>query len=296
MTPDIVLHFAVRDTGIGIPPEKQPLIFEAFTQADGSATRQHGGTGLGLTIARQLVERMGGHIWVESEVGKGSVFHFTAHFATLQTLEAEVGRVQGALAGVGARPDLQIPPRSAENRVNEANGTNTADRRESRTKVAGGSGRGAVGNRRQPSGERKMSVIVEHVESGWQRREPAPWSAVSVLDAVLDLPALWAQVDGDQELLAELIAIFLEDGPRLLAETADAVARRDGPALQRAAHTLKGSLGAFHAGAALDVARRLEQIGRGGDLAEAETTLEALAAEHERLREAMLTVGEESLQ
>jgi len=71
------LHFSVRDTGVGIPPEKQKAIFEAFTQADTSSTRQFGGTGLGLTISSQLVSLMGGRIWVESEPGIGSTFHFT---------------------------------------------------------------------------------------------------------------------------------------------------------------------------------------------------------------------------
>ena len=72
------LHFAVRDTGPGIPPEKQALIFEAFRQADSSMSRQYGGTGLGLAISSQLVEMMQGRMWVESEVAKGSTFHFTA--------------------------------------------------------------------------------------------------------------------------------------------------------------------------------------------------------------------------
>ena len=73
---ELILHFTVRDTGIGIPREKQLMIFEPFTQADSSATRKYSGTGLGLAISLQLVELMGGRLWVESEAGKGSSFHF----------------------------------------------------------------------------------------------------------------------------------------------------------------------------------------------------------------------------
>src|ERR1035438_4847994 len=82
------LHFIVSDTGIGIPVEKQKLVFDAFSQADTSMSRRYGGTGLGLTIRSRLVQLMGGRIWVESEPGRGSSFHFTA---ALEALPEEPG-------------------------------------------------------------------------------------------------------------------------------------------------------------------------------------------------------------
>ncbi|MFT5377867.1 MAG: PAS domain S-box-containing protein [Candidatus Latescibacterota bacterium] len=99
----VFLHFSVRDTGIGIPKEKQQRVFESFTQADASTTRRFGGTGLGLAICYQLVQLMGGRMWLESESGRGSTFHFTARFA-LASGPAEVAEVE-------------LPPHALEQRV-----------------------------------------------------------------------------------------------------------------------------------------------------------------------------------
>jgi PAS domain S-box-containing protein len=92
---EVRLHISVSDTGVGIPLEKQHIIFESFAQADGSTTRRFGGTGLGLTISRQLVELMGGRIWVESEVGKGSTFHFTCKFQQGTVAASDQERIAG---------------------------------------------------------------------------------------------------------------------------------------------------------------------------------------------------------
>ncbi|HEX5421974.1 MAG TPA: response regulator [Candidatus Acidoferrales bacterium] len=96
------VHLSVRDTGIGISNSEQQRIFDAFTQVDGSSTRRFGGTGLGLAISTRLVELMSGHIWVDSERGKGSNFHFTAVFQINQSAEHLESRTHAELKGTRA--------------------------------------------------------------------------------------------------------------------------------------------------------------------------------------------------
>jgi two-component system, sensor histidine kinase and response regulator len=112
---ELELHFSVRDTGIGISREKLDAIFHAFTQADSSTTRKYGGTGLGLTISKRLVELMGGRIWVESESGRGSIFSFVipAKIAELRN-EGPAGADYSLLRGV---PVLVVDDNATNRRI-----------------------------------------------------------------------------------------------------------------------------------------------------------------------------------
>lgn len=108
----VILHFCVKDTGIGIAPEKRDAIFQAFAQADTSSTRQYGGTGLGLSIATKIVHLMGGDIWVESAKGEGSSFHFTANFelAQVKVYDPSLSLIgtEGSKTSAFASPGLKV--------------------------------------------------------------------------------------------------------------------------------------------------------------------------------------------
>ncbi|HKD99445.1 MAG TPA: DUF3365 domain-containing protein, partial [Planctomycetota bacterium] len=109
------LHFVIRDTGIGIPAERLDRLFKSFSQVDASTSRRYGGTGLGLAICKRLSERMGGRIWVESEPGKGSTFHFTILADSLEGLEA--ARPDDGAIRLGGRRVLIVDDNATNRRL-----------------------------------------------------------------------------------------------------------------------------------------------------------------------------------
>jgi CheY-like chemotaxis protein len=351
---DITLHFQVRDTGIGVSPEKQELIFEAFAQADGSTTRKYGGTGLGLAITSQLVALMGGRVWVESaattlETGgadPGSIFHFTLR---LGAARAARGRNSPKRIKANAESVL-VQERSRrkwrvllaeDHPINQHLVVQLLGKRGHVVKVAV-NGRQAV----EMSAQEPFDVVLMDVQmpemNGFEatgeirRREAAlkvhtpiiamtayamkgdrerclaagmdaylskPIKAAELFSAMenliskadetavdlcgsngdpsgddVDFAALLARTDGDQELAEELIEIFLEEWPQLLAALREAIEQNDSAALERAAHTTKGAICYFSSGSAAHAALRLQEMAAGNNLGEAQIILIDLEA------------------
>jgi PAS domain S-box-containing protein len=480
-----VLHFCIADTGIGIPPAKRETIFGAFEQADSSTTRKYGGTGLGLTISSKLVELMGGRIWVESELGRGSKFHFTARLVPtdslpapepsldasaleslpvlivddnatnrrilhemlsnwrMQPVAAEGGRAALVAIEVAARAGQPFPLVLLDANMPELDGFALADEIRQHADMAGatimmltsGDRPGDVARCRQlgiaayltkpikqselldtivavvgprhavaepPAGEhppaaasrclrvllaedslvnqklavhllqkwghtvtvanngreaiaaaqtghfdfvlmdvqmpevdglmatgeirrweqtagghvpivamtahamigdrerclasgmdhyiakpvraRELLAVIEQVIAGPAR--PAPAAGQEGAADVLDWAAALDRLQGDRELLGELVEVFRDECPRLLAQVREAVAASDAGRLKLASHTLKGALSNFAARDAVEAARLLEQMGKQADFSGAKEALAALERELDRLEPA----------
>jgi two-component system, sensor histidine kinase and response regulator len=487
------LRVSVTDTGIGIPQEKQKLIFDAFTQADGSTTRIYGGTGLGLAISSQLVEIMGGKLLVESIPGEGSTFHFTArlglqrvateqpvqpvsmdvsglevlvvddnatnrrilekmlvnwhmnasvvdggqaaltamdlahragHPYRLVLLDANMPGMDGftvaewirktpELAGAtimmitsndqfgdaercrelgvasyvtkpvtqsslldaimttlgspAVKQEFHTPATGSavseifdrlhillveDNVINQTLAVHLLQKR-GHTVVTATNGKEAIaalekehfdlvlmdiqmpemngfeataiirekektassripivaltahamkGDRERclaagmdgyvskPIRPEELSKVIQSLLGGSSRAiQDAPEAVPKRME--FDYPALLAQVDGDKELLRDIVSLFIEDYPRVLSEIRDAVARTDSRTLERAAHRLRGAIGNFHAKPAVQAALRLEKMGRDGDLVHAVEALTALEADLAVLNVALSAVG-----
>jgi signal transduction histidine kinase/ActR/RegA family two-component response regulator len=160
------VEFSVRDTGIGIAPEKLCLIFEPFRQADGSTTRRYGGSGLGLAICSQLVRMMGGRIWVDSDPGRGSVFHFTVSFA--------VAKAGDASHSARTVVESELPPISAlrillveDNRINQKIATRLLEGQGHRVSTAE-NGRQGVGRFRAGGFDLILMDVQMPEMDGWE--------------------------------------------------------------------------------------------------------------------------------
>jgi signal transduction histidine kinase/ActR/RegA family two-component response regulator/HPt (histidine-containing phosphotransfer) domain-containing protein len=331
---EIDLHFSVADSGIGVPAEKQGVVFEAFAQADGSTTRTYGGTGLGLAIASQLVQQMRGKIWIESSAGGGTTFHFTARFGmakpsrvlrdpgearrtvevsgqetapSLRILLAEDNLINRALASgilskrghslvhaengreaveAAAREsfdlifmDVQMPKMDGLEATRHIREAEEATGRH--TLIAAMTAHAMVGDRERclaagmddyiskPLQKGEVLALLERVRNPGSRpvrpaafqppAEPSRWlEACTPKLPIFSREKLLDQLDGDEDLMRRMIALFHQNTPHLLDDIRSAVTRRNSSDLARSAHALLSSLGAFGAHDAYDLTRQLE--------------------------------------
>jgi len=351
----IDLHFAVKDTGIGIQETRLKDIFAAFSQADSSASRRYGGTGLGLTIASQLAELMSGRMWVESEPGKGSVFHFTARMNRVesprdrsantrlqdheevsndkqvnslmrillvednpvnQLLARRLIEKQGytvVIAGNGRQAietleqgefdlvlmDVQMP---------EMDGMQATISIREREKTTGrhvpiyAMTAHALKNDRELCIEAGMDgYLAKPIQpkelfsliTGLQRNQSAIKTGTAerkLVTLVFDEKKLMNMVDNDEVLLQDIVSLFLEDCPGKMDQIREAIAGRDGNVIVSGSHSLKGTLVNFAARAAFDAASKVETHGRNGDFESAESDMEILNLEIEKLKAALVSL------
>jgi PAS domain S-box-containing protein len=364
----IDLHFRVRDTGAGIPREKQQMIFDAFTQADSSTTRKHGGTGLGLAIASRLVELMRGKMWVESEPGRGSAFHFTVRFGVVGSQTASTQEITGALedrhansthkvgadhssvvkeqvasreggkimrallAGTGATSramavrlleergysvvvtensrealetldtervdlalmDVMMPGVDGLEAIRTIRGKEVEEGKH--LPIIALTGHAAKAERErcikagaddylaEPISASELMGILSRIERSRTEARPAVRSNREEKSAdVFDLAGALQRVEGDREVLEELMQVLKDDCTKIVSEMRQALSSANTEALSRLAHSLKGSSASLSARAVSQAAAELERQARSGDLASASKQFKTIEREAERL-------------
>jgi signal transduction histidine kinase/CheY-like chemotaxis protein len=361
---EVALRFEVSDTGIGIAPEAQARLFQAFSQADPSTTRKYGGTGLGLVISKRLTELMDGEIGVESAVGRGSTFWFTARFGRVAA-RAEVA--PAAPIGVGSR-EAAYPSATPQTRIlvaedapiNQQVALGMLKRLGYRADVVANGleaveavsripyaavlmdcqmpemdGFAASGEIRRREGTARHTPIIAVTANAMQGdRErclaagmddyiPKPFRiddlatvlgrwvapaaadgappvgrqdgphedrngpAVATVPELLDLTAIAKLRESMPDVVSDLVAQFFLDAPRRLADLHAALAREDAPALQQAAHTLKGEASMLGAHEVQALCVQIEALSRDGTLADADALLNRLDETYDRTRAAL---------
>jgi signal transduction histidine kinase/CheY-like chemotaxis protein len=358
----VYLHWTVSDTGIGIPADKQAMIFAPFTQTDSSTTRQYGGTGLGLTISKQLVECMEGRLWVESEVGHGSAFHFTTRL-DLQSCSSRTPRPTDG-ASLSSLPQSQPADKAShaplrillaeDHHINQHLAARVLEK-SGHTVVVVNNGREVLATLARESFDVILMDIQmpemdgfeatkairarEHVEGGHipiiamtayamhGDRERClalgmdgyvakPFQAQTLFEAlcrtsesvtrtlptteppsqadlIFDREEALARVEGDEQLLQELVELFLTDAPRYLTELRHTLTSGDAADLARIAHTIKGAVANLGAHVASSAALQLEQRAQSGDAAQRAEACATLEAELGRLTSVLLVIAKE---
>ena len=347
---EVELCCAVADTGIGIPLDKQEILFHAFEQVDGSNSRQHGGTGLGLVISQRLIAMMGGRIWLESQPGHGSTFHFTIKLA-VGTEATPTSALEGcdltgppvlvdAADAIVQKTSLPTVARSlhillAEDQpINQLLAVRMLQKR-GHSVVVANNGREALDLLARESfdlvlmdiqmpemdgfeatriirlreqctgGHLPIIALTAHAIKGDRERCLAAgcddyvtkpiglqrlnealgkWTAPVAVDpekllkpvpetppgqvaiADWDSSGTLARVDGDFAFLRRMAGLFIDQGPRLLADLETAIQSRDAIAIGKAARAIKSNVASFGTTAAYDQSLRLEESADRGEL------------------------------
>lgn len=224
----VILHFTVSDTGVGIPPDKMETIFDGFSQGDGSSTRKHGGTGLGLALSKHLVEFMGGHIWAESPSDCRLLID-----------------------------DCRLKENTESDRNNQ------------------------------------QSTIINHQSKGSIFHLTLPFSLNKDEDTLLpdqeafDFSRAMEVVDGDMELLREIVTLFLDECVLKIDQIREGIRAGDAGIVEEAAHSLKGAAGSIGAKQLEKRFLQLEMVGKAGIPRESEIDLAELEQEIDAFREAL---------